>query len=64
MIFRVKKGHVGADLGSFQQAHGAKTAVFTMFLLILEVWLLHVKNEENGAYDGPRWPRSPQSWAR
>jgi len=30
MIFRVKKGHVGADLGAFQQAHVAKTQVFTI----------------------------------
>ena len=33
MIFRVKKGHVGADLGTFQQAHAAKTIVFTKFLV-------------------------------
>ena len=33
MIFRVKKGHVGADLGTFQQAHVAKTIVFTMFFV-------------------------------
>jgi len=30
MIFRAKKGQVGTDLGTFQQAHVAKTTVFTM----------------------------------
>ena len=29
----LKKGHVGADLGTFQQAHVAKTIVFTVFLV-------------------------------
>ena len=33
MIFRGKKGHVGADLGTFQQAHVAKTILFTMFFV-------------------------------
>ena len=33
MIFRVKEGQVGADLGTFQQAHVAKTIGFTMVLV-------------------------------
>ena len=64
MIFRVKKGHVGADLGTFQQAHVAKTIVFTMCLLILEMLHLHLQNEQNGPDSRPRWLGMEQSWSR
>ena len=59
----LKKGNFGADLGTFQQAHVAKTIVFIMFLLILEVLLLHQKDGQNGPENESRWLQVVPRWA-
>ena len=40
----LKKGHFGADLGTFQQAHVAKTIVLIMFLVDFRMLLFFFKN--------------------